>query len=86
MEEEKLALLLVVEAVEGARFKGVEAIIRGSKNGHALVRVVELILELRDQVAFAEEAKEGAELAAFGQNAGYVDRSLGESLREQNKG
>lgn len=49
MVEEELAFLLVVKVVEGAGFKGVEAIISGSNNGESLsLRIVELILKLSD--------------------------------------
>lgn len=93
MVEQKLGLLLVVEVVEGAGFEGVEAIISGSKNGHSLRSVVELIVKLSVDFAFVQQPNEGAELPSFFKNARYVDRpcrrrgrrrrGLAERLREQ---
>lgn len=49
MVKEELALLLVVKAVEGAGFKGIEAIISWSKNGQSFpLRIVELIIKLNN--------------------------------------
>lgn len=56
MVKEELGLLLVVKAVESAGFKVVEGVVSGSKNGHSLRSVVELILQLSYEFALVEEA------------------------------
>ncbi|KAL6973989.1 hypothetical protein U1Q18_028171 [Sarracenia purpurea var. burkii] len=63
--EHELNVLLGPEVVEGAGGEIVEGDGGGSKDGHALVGVVELVVDLVRHLGGYQEAEEGGLLAAF---------------------
>ncbi|KAL6973995.1 hypothetical protein U1Q18_028177 [Sarracenia purpurea var. burkii] len=63
--EHKLNVLLGPEVVEGAGGEVVEGDGGGGKDGHALVGVVELVVDLVRHLGGYQEAEEGGLLAAF---------------------
>ncbi|KAL6973990.1 hypothetical protein U1Q18_028172 [Sarracenia purpurea var. burkii] len=63
--EHKLNVLLGPEVVQGAGGEVVEGDGGGGKDGHALVGVVELVVNLVRQLGGYQEAEEGGLLAAF---------------------
>ena len=65
MGETELHLLLGVEAVQGTGFEVVESVVGWSKEGHALVGVVELVFDLASDLGGGQELDECGVLATF---------------------
>lgn len=95
MVEHKLHLLLGGEVVQGPGGEVVEGVVGGAEDGHALVGVVDLAVDLAADLGDREEVDPGVVLAGLHEDLGDVDRArrggrggggLGEGLGGEEEG